>query len=67
MNNPTTKICEYAIPGKEYSENYPFPYKCAVMYECIRKEPSEEGSEFCIRHMIGETRKRKMHQNQLQE
>lgn len=24
------KLCEFAIPGKEYNKNYEFPYKCGV-------------------------------------
>lgn len=45
----TTKkdLCEYAIPGKEYKEQYPFPYKCKVMYECRTKNPTKKCS--CIR------------------
>ncbi len=43
-------LCEYAIPGKEYRETYPFPYKCRVMYECVKKKPTKDCS--CIRKEI---------------
>ena len=49
-NNQIINLCEYAIPGKEYCETYPFPYKCQVMYECRMKNPTKDCS--CIRKEI---------------
>lgn len=45
-------LCEYAMPGKEYDLTYPFEYKCCVMYECIKHEPTKDGN--CIRKRIAE-------------
>ena len=51
------ELCEYAIPGKEYSHSYPVPYKCRVMYECIKKRPTKKCS--CIRKQIAENQLKK--------
>lgn len=50
MESAKENLCEYAIPGKEYRETYPFPYKCQVMYECRMKNPTKDCS--CIRKEI---------------
>lgn len=50
MESAKESLCEYAIPGKEYRETYPFPYKCQVMYECRMKNPTKDCS--CIRKEI---------------
>mgnify|MGYP006972691500 CR=1 FL=1 len=55
-------LCEYAVPGKEVSENYPFPYKCGVMYECRYKHPTQRITENCPRRQIGNIRKEKRHE-----
>lgn len=46
------KKCKYAIPMKP---PYEFPFACAVMYECIRRDGGrkDEGKS-CIRFQIGE-------------
>lgn len=51
------KLCEFAIPGKEYKKNYEFPYKCGVFYECRYNNPTEEKAKFCPRYEIGKRKK----------
>lgn len=55
-------LCEYAVPGKEISENYPFPYKCNVMYECRYKYPTKKITKNCPRKQIGDNRKEEKHE-----
>lgn len=51
------KLCEFAIPGKEYNKNYEFSYKCGVFYECRSNNPTEENAKFCPRYEIGKRKK----------
>ena len=57
-------LCEYAVPGKEISENYPFPYKCGVMYECRYKHPTQKITKNCPRRQIGDNIKKEKHHGQ---
>lgn len=51
--------CKYAIPAKP---PYQYPYICAVMYECIRRDGgSKDGGKSCIRFQIGENMERNGH------
>ena len=47
-------LCQYAIQGKQYRETFPYPYKCAVFYECRYIEPTEERTKWCTRKPIGD-------------
>lgn len=60
------KTCKYAIPGKEYRNNYEFSYKCAVMYECIFENPTEEKAiKRCPRYEIGQQRMKRRGETEL--
>lgn len=50
----TGNLCQYAIPGKQYRKTFPYPYKCAVFYECRYIEPTEERTKWCTRKPIGD-------------
>ena len=48
-------ICKYAIPMKP---PYPFPFACAVMYECRWKGGGKNIGKSCPRFQIGENMER---------
>ena len=61
------QLCEYAIPGKEISKNYSFPYKCGVMFECRYKHPTQKITKNCPRRQIGDIRKEEKHEQKTGE
>lgn len=47
-------LCQYAIPGREYSKLYQYPYKCAVICVCRFEEPTKEKAQYCPRKYAGD-------------
>lgn len=50
------QLCEFSIPGKEYSDTCKNNFKCGVMYECPWKKPTIERQSHCVRYQIGKNK-----------
>ena len=58
MNREHEPICEYALTGTEVSATYPYPYRCAVMFECRHGHPTQKMAKNCPRKQIGDNMRR---------